>query len=222
MSKSKDRNNAVSMTILSMGQPVSCLQRPPRLRDACLNGMKTKHQRSIHSGYTLIEAIATMVVLAALGSLASTIIIEASNGYLSGRVQAQLHTESSIAMDRIVRELRTIPLDDEANDTAPDIDEVTDTSITWSGDNHLTLNGTTLELVEAGGAPRVLLTGVSAFTIQTYDENNSILNQPRQASQCDSIRRVQVTITLSRHGESETLRTKVFVRSTMAGVNSAS
>lgn len=190
-------------------------------------GQRTQQARRrlpgfLRRGYTLIEAIATIVILAALGSLASTIIVEASDGYFSGQVHAQLHTENSIAMDRIVRELRKIPLDDDANDIAPDIDEVTDTSITWFGDNSVTLNGTNLELVEDGGTARVLLTDVSAFAIQTYDESNNALSQPRQAAQCDPIRRVQVTITLTRHGESETIRAKVFLRSTMTGAGSAS
>ena len=174
------------------------------------------------SGFTLVEAIATIVVLAVLGSLASTILIEASDGYFAGQVHAQLHTEASIAMDRIVRECRNIELDESADDIAPDIDSVTDTSMTWTADNSLTLDGSNLLLTVGGGAPHVLLSDVSAFEIQTYDESNNALNQPRQAARCDSIRRVRIRLTVTRHGESETLRTKVFLRSTMAGAGGAS
>jgi len=192
-------------------QPEHTSSRSQRLCD------QAPRRRRPLRAFTLIEAVATIVVLAVLGSLASTIIVEATDGYFSGQVHAQLHTEASIGMDRIVRELRNIPLDEDAPDIAPDIDAVTNTSITWQTNNSLSLNGTDLELVNDGAASRVLLSNVSAFSIQTYDESNNALNQPLQATQCDPIRRVQISVTLTRHGESETLRAKIFLRSTMAG-----
>ena len=178
--------------------------------------VRPRFRRAVR-GFTLIEAIATIVILAALGSIASAIIVEASDGYVSARVHAQLHTEASIAMDRIVRELRNIPLDENASDVVPDIDSIDDESISWNDDYSISLSGSDIEIVEDGGPERMLLSDVSALNIQVFDDENDTLSQPRNGAQCDAIRRVQVTMTLSRHGVTETLRSKVFLRSTMAG-----
>ena len=67
--------------------------------------------RSVRRGFTLIEAIATIVVLAIIGSIASLIILTAVDGYTDAATGAQLHIEASTAMDRIVRELRKVALD---------------------------------------------------------------------------------------------------------------
>ncbi|MHC4948052.1 MAG: PulJ/GspJ family protein [Planctomycetota bacterium] len=167
-------------------------------------------------GFTLIELIATIVVLSALGTVASSILLNATDGYLAATTGAQLHTEASIALDRIARELRKIDLDPSATGVAPDIDSVDTTLIVWSTDHSLKLGGTDL-LLEESGVTAVLLTDVSAFTVAVFDESNTALPLPRSAAGCDPIRRVLVTITLTRSGVTATLRGKVFLRSTMTG-----
>src|SRR5262249_38647629 len=63
-------------------------------------------QSAMRRGFTLIEAIATIIVLATLGSVASTILLTAMNGYTNAAIGAQMQSEASIALDRITRELR--------------------------------------------------------------------------------------------------------------------
>jgi prepilin-type N-terminal cleavage/methylation domain-containing protein len=168
-------------------------------------------------GFTLIELISTIAVLAAVATVGSGIIFAATDGYVQATTSAQLHTELSIALDRIVRELRNVPLDDDAGGVAPDIDAFADDSIDWDGDNSIALAGSDLRLTIGGGPSAVLLADVTAVTFQAYDESNTALAQPLNGAACDAIRRVSVTITIERYGVSETLRSRVFLRSTMQG-----
>ena len=168
-------------------------------------------------GFTLIESIATIVVLAVLGSITSLLIVNAVDGYSEAATSAQLHGESSIALDRAVRELRRIELDSAATGVAPNISSVTPTSIAWEPNSSLSLSGARLMLVDNGATAAVLLDDVSALSITTYDQSNTALAASLTADQCDPIRRIVIDVTLQRHGVSDTLRSKVFIRSTMSG-----
>jgi prepilin-type N-terminal cleavage/methylation domain-containing protein len=171
----------------------------------------------LRRGFTLIEAMATIVVLAALGAAASNILLAGLDGYVNAATAAQLHTEASIALDRIVRELRRVSLDSAADGIAPDIDSVTASTIAWGGDSSLALDGTTLMFVDDGAAAAVLLSDVAAFAVQCYDEDNTPLAVELSDDACDPIRRVAIIVSLERRGVVETLRAKVFIRSTMTG-----
>lgn len=189
------------------------------------DGVRPVSRRPLHQpvrrGFTVIEAIATIVVLAVLGSITSLLILNAVDGYSDTATSAQLHGEASIALDRAVRELRRIELDSGASGIAPNIDTVTATSITWSdsgADSYsLSLSGADLMLAVDGGAAAVLLADATAFSVATYDESNTALAASLTGVACDPIRRVALEVTLQRHGVSETLRTKLFIRSTMSG-----
>ena len=69
----------------------------------------------------------------------------------------------------------------------------------------------------AGAAAQVLLQDVASFSVQAFDESNNALPATLSGSGCDAIRRLQITITLQRHGVSHTLRTKLFLRALMEG-----
>ncbi len=173
--------------------------------------------RNVRRGFTLIEAIATIVVLAIIGSIASLIILNAVDGYTDAATTAQLHIEASTAMDRIVRELRKVGLDSGAAGVAPDINDVTPTSITWGANGELSLTGNKLQLTTSGPPLGDILDDVSAFSVQTYDEDNAALGATLTGAACDPIRRIELDLTLQRSGVTTSLRTKLFVRSTMSG-----
>jgi len=173
------------------------------------------HPQALRRGFTLIELIATIVVLSVLGSVSAGIIFTATDGYLSATTTAGLHHEASLAMDRMTRELREIERADSAPE--PRIDEVTSSSIRWEDDSELFLAGTTLQFIDAGESPVALAHDVSAFIIRVYDEDDVALPAEMIGSDCRDIRRIELTLTMSRHGESETVRTRVFVRAAMRG-----
>ncbi len=172
-------------------------------------------------GFTLIESIASMVVLAVLGSITSLLILNAVDGYSDAATSAQLHGEASIALDRAVRELRRIELDSGASGIAPNIDTVTATSITWSdsapGSYSLSVSGSDVMLAVDGGAAAILLADATAFSVATYDESNTALAASLTGVACDPIRRIAIDVTLRQGEVIESLRTKLFIRSTMSG-----
>lgn len=166
--------------------------------------------------FTLVEVLVTIVVIAAVGSVASLTLTSALDGYIDAATQAQLHTELSIAVDRIDRELRRTGLKS-ASPIAPNISSVSATSIAWNNNYSLSLAGGNVMLVENGAAAAILQGNVMAFSVQTYNESNTALAATLSGAACDPIRRVRVSITIQRAGMSETLRTKVYLRSTMEG-----
>jgi len=168
-------------------------------------------------GFTLVEVIATMAVMGALGAVASSTVFSALDSYLDAATRGQLHTEISMAMDRVVRELQNTQLDGSASGVAPDIESVASSAITWNDDYSLTLTGGQLMLSDNGAAAEPLLANVSSFSVQTFNESNVALGASLSGAGCDAIRRIQLTLTMQRNGTIETLRTKVFLRCTMEG-----
>lgn len=172
--------------------------------------------------FTLVELISTMVVVSVMGGVATSIIIHNADAYLQAGTTSQLHHELSVALDRLVRECRRIERDKAASDIAPLIDSVSSDSMAWRDrdGNPFRVERVDGEILLAvdGGAAHVLLDDVTAFSIRTFDEVNTMLETDLVAGACDPVRRVELSITLSRHGVSETLGTKVFIRSTMAGL----
>ena len=173
--------------------------------------------------FTLIESMATIVVLGTLASVSSLLIFNSVDGYKDGVTAAQLTVESSSALDRAVRELRRIPLDGTAPPSSPHIDDINAAgdSIQWrdSADLNCSLikSANDLMLEVAGTGSAVLLSDVTGFSVIAYQDDNTPLTNPLTGSACDDIRRVTISVTVTRDGVSRTLRTKVFIRSTMSG-----
>jgi prepilin-type N-terminal cleavage/methylation domain-containing protein len=168
-------------------------------------------------GFTLIELITVVSILGVLGSVSSGLIYSAVSSYRDASVLSQIHEETSTAMSRITVEFRKIPLDPAAFGTSPLISSVSPTSIAWNNNYSLTLSGTQLSFVEAGGTPAVLLDGIATMTFQCYDESNAPLSANLSGAACNDIRRISISITTQRQNIADTVRTKVFLRSTMIG-----
>ncbi len=179
-------------------------------------------------GFTLIESMATISILATLSSIASFLILDAVDAYTDAATSAQLHGEASIALDRAVREMRRIDLDSTAGGVAPDINNVTTTWLDWEdsvgGVYQLLYNAgeKALKIEISGGGLAVLLGDVTGCTFSTYDEDNDPLAATLTGVECDDIRRIELSVTVARAGISETVRTRVFIRSTMSGAQGGS
>jgi prepilin-type N-terminal cleavage/methylation domain-containing protein len=173
--------------------------------------------RPSRRGFTLVEAITATVVLAVLGSVTSGIIYSAVTNYTRASLSAQLHSEASVTLDRVVRELRMIRDDPGVPGAQPNILSVTDSAIEWGPGSALALAGGDLMLTENAGPARVLARDVTQFALAVFDENNAPIALPLAGAACQPIRRVEVTLTLARSGVSSTVRTKLFLRCTVTG-----
>ena len=178
--------------------------------------------------FTLIESLATVAVLATLGSIASFLILDSVDGYTEAATSAQLHAELSIAMDRAMREVRKIEPDSGASGVAPNITNVNaaDNNIQWTDSDSdaysLYLSGSDLMLEVDGGGAAVLMSDVTVFTVLTYDEDDGALAAPLSGAACDDIRRVALNMTVQRNGVSQSPRTRIFIRSMMSGAEGGS
>ena len=175
----------------------------------------------VRRSFTLIEAMAAVLVLSAIGSASSFLIIEAVDGYTDATTLAQVHTEMSIAMDRVVREIRNIGSQAGPPGPVPDLDEVATDTLLWrDGDGEacgLRRSDGRLELRLGGGSFAVLLDDVATLSFEAYDEDGAAIPLPLTGAACDPVRRVVVQVTCDRRGITDTLRARVFLRSTMDG-----
>lgn len=175
-------------------------------------------RRRVQRGFTLVEALTTIVVLSILGSIGSTLLYTSTDSYLEVATRAQLHTELSTAMDRACREVRMIPLDTSASDIDPDIFYKSGNQIQWGSPvSKIWHSGGVLYLNRAGGPDRILLRDITSFSVQAFDESNAVLPTFILDADTETVRRIEFDATIERNGVSERLRSRVFIRSTMAG-----
>ncbi len=173
-------------------------------------------------GFTLIEATASIAIISVLGLTASVLINGSVGTVRTSLIRAELHTSASVALDRLVREVREIAEDPDSDEPAPWIDEATASSIAWSGNSQVLLEDDRLMLQIDGGPSDVLAQPVTALTLRYFDQENQELTPPdggfsRTDGSTAPIRRISVQITLSRNGVTETLRSKAFIRTMSDG-----
>lgn len=160
-------------------------------------------------GFTLVEAVAAIVVIATLGSVATGIVYAGVEASRRSAERDQLLGEMSQAMDHLVTTIRAVPAD---ADGTPGLD-VTASSVVVDGAVTFALQSGSLVRTDAAGTS-ALLRGVTAFTPVAMDRDGTALavGSPRPL-----VRRVELSITASRQGLTETLRTRVFLRNTASG-----
>jgi len=149
--------------------------------------------------------------------MVSGMVYSATNSYGNATRASQLQDELSIAMDQIVRELRAIPAEPGVDPAAPYLTSVTSTSMQWNTNYALSLASGQVQLVENGAAPLTLLRDVTAFTVSVRDAANGAVATPLVGAACRPVRRIQIDITLSRGGVTQSLRSRVFLRGVMQG-----
>lgn len=125
-------------------------------------------------GFTLVEAIATIVILAVVMGVASRLVHAGADAYTAGSVRAEMHAQLSSAMDRITSELREV-------------------------------------------RAAALALNVSGLAVACYDQENTALAANLSGASTAAIRRVELTLQASVGGVGDTLRTRVFLRCTVAG-----
>lgn len=182
------------------------------------------HARDIRTnrargGFTLIESVVTMVILAIIMVMVSRLFLAASMGYTSAAERGELHVAVSCAMDRLATELRNTRVKSGASPACADITSTTPASIQWvdpdGSSRAVSLSGSDLLYSVGGATGAVLASNVSSFAVATFDESNTALSTSLSGSGTNSIRRIQITLVGSHAGVTDTLRTRVFPRACM-------
>ncbi|MFN9973951.1 MAG: type II secretion system protein [Phycisphaerae bacterium] len=166
--------------------------------------------------FSLVEVIATMVIVGFLGVVIASMVRHAVDGYSGAAVRAELLNNASAALERLVTGVRDIPLRASITPAEPWITSITANSISVVGNHGISLSGTNLQLIVAGVAT-TLVGDVSDFQVRAFDQSNAAMATALSGDECDPVRRLQFTLTLSRNGVSETVRTRVFLRCMMSG-----
>lgn len=176
------------------------------------------HPRHTRHAFTLVETIATIVIISIVSVLSSRLILEGAARYTDATTRSDLHNQASAALERIVQELRSMQKDSAS--TVPSISSgFTASTITFTGLSGASTTITydsvssSVTLTQAGNTG-TLLTNCSAFSLTYADKDNSAV---APGASRDNIRRVTISLTVTRAGISETLRTKVYIRAMMAG-----
>lgn len=179
--------------------------------------IRTNHARG---GFTLIESVVTMVILAIIMVMVSRLFLAASMGYTSAAERGELHAAMSCAVDRMVSEIRNARVKSGSSPACADITSTTPSSIQWmdpdGSSRGVSLSGTDLLYAVGGATGAVLASNVSSFAVATFDGNDTALSANLSGSGTNSIRRVQITLVGSHSGVTDTLRTRVFPRACLA------
>jgi len=131
--------------------------------------------------FTLIELIASMVVLGVIASVAGPLIGAAADSFVASAEHRDAAERVSHAMNRVVRLLRAAP-PTAPGSGQPDIAVATSSNVEFADGSELELIGTTLWLTPAGGAASPLCTGVTTFDISYRSEfgDNDTMATPEQ------------------------------------------
>jgi type II secretory pathway pseudopilin PulG len=159
--------------------------------------------------FTLVEAIASMVVLAIIGGASAGVMWTAVGSFRDGAESLRLQSEASVAMERLTRHLRAVGLDERSS---PELESIGTDAIEWEGGASAVRLRDGRLLLTVGGVESVLCEGVTAFTVSAYDADNAPLSLPRADEACDAVRRVGLEIHLGSEGARTSLRTRVFLR----------
>ena len=125
-------------------------------------------------GYTLAELLTAMAVLGLLMAGLFLTLQEGQTVYLYGAGRAEVQQNARVALERMLRELRTASsvATSSANDVKFTFLDDTATSVTVE----YTLNGTDLQRNQTvpvvAGQPDILVGGVMTFAVTYYDINN--------------------------------------------------
>jgi prepilin-type N-terminal cleavage/methylation domain-containing protein len=191
----------------------------------------TSLRTPVRRAFTLIELIAVMVVVAAIGAVASLAIQRAGAAVSQVATRGTLYAEASAAMDRVTRLIQTTPTRTGASGVAPSIASFTASTISWDSQSRIEYDAVAhtvvLRDVASGDAVAdspVLVANTTSFSLVPLDASNTNLFTTLgvtalSAAQGESVRRVEVQFTMTREGQSVTLRSRAFLRCTMAGVS---
>jgi prepilin-type N-terminal cleavage/methylation domain-containing protein len=158
-------------------------------------------------GFSLIEFIIVITVLAVITSLAISLLVAIADAWVLHRQRRQMTEAGQIAIDRMAREIRRVRDRNSFTTAAASSLRFTDIDST---DITFDLSGTTLRRTLGGVTINPLADNVSALTFTYYDSAGATLSAP--VATPSNIRRIQVDITFTYSGSNFYLRSQVAPR----------
>jgi prepilin-type N-terminal cleavage/methylation domain-containing protein len=176
--------------------------------------MKDRRTRDLHficgnggiansGGFTLVEIVITIVLLTILSAIAAVIILQGVRGYVSEDARSDVHYQARLAVERMAREIRSIP-----SCTALSVPANPSSSIAFSD---IISNATVTFNVSGGSLFRnsdLLARGItSAQPFSFFAADGTTLTNT-----CPGIWFVQIAVTDTQGSESLQIRTRVHPR----------
>ncbi len=118
-------------------------------------------------GFTLIELIVSLTIVALIGFGASSFLVYAANGFMLTRANIETYQKTNIAMERLIKEIKNID----------SIFEISADSIRYQRDGQrfgIALVGSNIKLIRGNSIPNegtgsILINNINAFSLEFVD-----------------------------------------------------
>lgn len=128
-------------------------------------------------GFTLIEVIVTLVLVAITAAMAGMWIVSVANGYIFAKVNAKTAQNAQLAMTRLVKEFTSMIEVDEPNTNDSKISYIRTNSPAFGLVSvKVWQDGAELKLQVNNGDQNTLTDSVSAFSLAYCDTDNVCVN----------------------------------------------
>jgi prepilin-type N-terminal cleavage/methylation domain-containing protein len=146
-------------------------------------------------GFTLVEFLMVTVLIGILFSMGANILSEGFNSYQKSSSILSADAQGTLAMYRLVKELRTTAAISSATSTALTITDSSNTSITYQKSGSSLLRNS-----------QILADNVNSLTFTYYDDNGAV------TATTSSIRYIKITLNLINQGTNLTFLASVNLR----------
>lgn len=180
------------------------------------------------TAFTLVELIVAMSTGVIIAGVAGSLLWNASRQRAEVSSRAELNDVASAAMDQLTRYLREITQDECPSSATPcllgnaQISTATATQIQF-GNYGFRLSSGALEMtIDNGVSWRTAAKDVTTFTLAYFNRGGTALSSfPLSQSNREDVRRIQITLELTRFSQVAKLRTGIYLRSFMDEVQTA-
>ncbi len=178
--------------------------------------------------FTLVELVVCISVSVVISGISGSLILNAASQRAEIADRAELYDIASTAMELVVRRIREIPQDECPANPAPclmghaQID--TATAIMLAFDQFgIRLDAGVVQITSDAGASWHPLTPAQAMlTLSYFDRSGSPLASfPLSSTDRENVRRIVISLELSRGAQTARLRTGIYLRSFMDEVQTA-
>lgn len=184
--------------------------------------MKTMRSTYRRRGFTLVELVVSMTVGVIISGSAGLLIWNAARIRTEVAGRTEIADSAAAALECLVRYVREIPQDECPGNPSPcllghsQVSTATATEIRF-GNTGFRLNGSQLEMTLNGAANWYpVAKDVSEFSLAYYSRTGTALSSfPLSQADRESIRRIHITLGVTRSSTTVKVRTGIYLRSFM-------